>query len=56
MKYIKTKKLALRLVAIALIAVVSLPITYKSFETLRDASAVAYNALDTTLNVFQTST
>lgn len=47
MKYIKTKKLALRLVAIVLIAVISLPITYKSFETLRDASAVAYNALDT---------
>lgn len=47
MKHIKTKKLAVKVVAIALLAVISLPVTYKSFEVLRDTSAVVYNSLDT---------
>jgi len=46
-KYIKTKKQAVKVLAIVLIALISLPITYKSFELLRTGTAAAYNALDT---------
>ena len=47
MKFIKTKKLAVKAVAIVLIVVISLPITYKSFELLRSGTAAVYNSLDT---------
>lgn len=47
MKFIKSRKLAVKVIAIALIAVISLPITYKSFEVLRSGSAIVYNSLDT---------
>jgi len=46
MKHIKAKKDSAKLLIIALVAVISLPITYKSFELLRDASATVYNSLD----------
>jgi len=47
MKYIKAKKLAIKAIAIALLVVISLPITYKSFELLRSGTAAIYNSLDT---------
>lgn len=47
MRYIRTNKLVVKVIAIALVALISLPITYKSFEGLRDVSAVVYNSLDT---------
>ena len=46
MKYIKTKKQITKLIAIVLIVIISLPITYKSFELLRSGSAAVYNSLD----------
>ena len=46
-KYIKAKKLAVKVLAIVLITVISLPITYKSFEVLRTGTAAVYNMLDT---------
>ena len=46
-KYIKAKKLAVKVLVIVLITVISLPITYKSFEVLRTGTAAAYNMLDT---------
>lgn len=46
-KYIKAKKLAVKVLVIVLITVISLPITYKSFEGLRTGTAAAYNMLDT---------
>jgi len=46
-KYIKTKKQTVKVLAIVLITLISLPITYKSFEVLRTGTAAAYNALDT---------
>lgn len=46
-KYIKAKKLAVKVLIIVLITVISLPITYKSFEVLRTGTAAAYNMLDT---------
>ena len=46
-KYIKTKKIAVKAIVIILVAALSIPLCYKSFEVLRTASASAYNALDT---------
>jgi hypothetical protein len=44
---IKSRKSAAKIIAIFLIAAISLPICYKSFELLRSGTAIVYNAMDT---------
>ena len=44
---IKSRKSAVKIIAIFLIAAISLPICYKSFELLRGGTAIVYNAMDT---------
>ena len=46
-KYIRTKKQAVKVLVIVLVAALSIPLCYKSFELLRTGTAAVYNSLDT---------
>jgi len=46
MSYIKVKKQALKAAVIAALCIVSLPLCYKSFESLRNVTATVYNSMD----------
>lgn len=47
MKFIRTKKAAVKVLVIVLAVIISMPVTFKSFEVLRNGSAAVYNSLDT---------
>lgn len=46
MKYIKLDKAKIKALIIVVLAVVSIPLAYKSFDVLNSASAAVYNAMD----------
>lgn len=45
-RYIRTKNRALKTLLVVLLCLVSLPISYKSFDVIRSGSAAIYNSLD----------